>query len=341
MNTLLTLKKFPKSICTQTTPLNLDREHLIEASIVKYDDNSINFLPYIDPLEIYLEQHNSSVGKTWDLHNSLFSEKIFQYETQRIVEIAGGSGNIYKKFKRLNDNIKWTLIDLNPTIVDNTVNIIKSLYCPELIHENDVVVTSHFLEHVCYVEDFLKTLRSRNPKYHIFSIPNFKKFAESNFCSTLMFEHPHFLTDERVNFLLSKTGWEIVEKSYYNNHSVFYVTRPTQNININDVILTDESELIIRWINYIKEKTEYIKKYDKIYIFGAHFPYYYFLNFGVNEEQIVSVVDNDILKCNKRMYGTNTKVIHSSELPKNSKIVVEMGPYTEEIKHNLKNIEIL
>lgn len=334
MKTLVSIK-FPKSICVQNGELDLNKEQIIPAKIVVDDNNTIEFLPYIDPSEIYLAQHNSSLGKTWDLHNELFSKKVSDYENENIVEIGGGSGNIYKKCKLINDKIKWTLVDLNPTIVDDSICVIKDRYDPKYIKENDVVISSHFVEHVIDIEKYFEELRERNPKYHIFSIPNFKKYAEYKFCSTLMFEHPHFLTEERIQYILNKTKWKILEKSYYQDHSIFFVTSPDEKNCLVDMFSIDQSSLIVDWIEYIKNKAEQLKHIEKFYIFGAHFPYYYFLNFGIAEEQIIAVVDNDRLKSGKRMYGTNTKVIHSSDLPLNSDIVVEMGPYSNEIKENL------
>jgi hypothetical protein len=332
--------KFPKSICVQTGSLDPNRERIIPAQIVVIKNN-IEFLPYIDPLEIYLNQHNSSIGKTWDLHNDNFAKKIANYEYENIVEIGGGSGNIYKKYKLINKNINWTLIDLNPTIVDENVKVIKDKYNINYINKNDTVISSHFVEHINDIENYFVELRSKNPKYHIFSIPNFKKYAESKFCSTLMFEHPHFLTEERIEYILQKTQWRILEKNYYRDHSIFFVTEPSNHsVDIEDFNI-DQSQLIIDWIDYIKRRSEDVKRIEKFYVFGAHFPYYYFLNFGVKEEQIIAVVDNDKLKCGRRMYGTNTKVIHSSDLSVNSDIVVEMGPYTHEIKDNLLGMNFI
>lgn len=337
MRILYEIEKFPKSICPQSIEFDNKKELFISAKIVENLDGTIDFLPYVNPLEIYLEQHNSSIGKTWDIHNEFFAKKIFQYEKFNIIEIGGGSGNIYKKYKEINNKVKWTLIDLNPSIIDDELNLIKGKYNVDYINNNDTVISSHFLEHIVEIETFLTELRIKKPKYHIFSIPNFKKIIELNYCPTITFEHPHFLTEEVINYILKKTGWKIIDKTYYNNHSIFFVTIPIDYI-IDEKIKINQSHLIINWIEYIKNRAEKLKKFKKIYVFGAHYPFYYFLNFGVLEEQIISVVDNDITKVSKRMYGTNTKIVHPTELQPNSKIIVEMGPYTEEIKQKLKDI---
>ena len=78
---------------------------------------------------------------------------------------------------------------------------------------------------------------------------------------------------------------------------------------------------------------------DKFYVFGAHLTYYYLLNLGIDENRILAVVDNDLNKQGKRMYGTNTKVISPHELEEGANIFVEMGPYNKEIIKGLDNIK--
>jgi hypothetical protein len=341
MNTLFTFQKFPKSICSQDTPLS-DNEQLIEANIVEYEDGSIHFLPYIDPKEIYLNQHNNCVGEIWKQHYIEFSNFVSKYEKQNIVEIAGGNGNIFLNFKENNPNYKsWKIIDINPTSNyegDDRVNVVKGFYEPSFVNSNEVVISSHFVEHVFDLEIFLKELSNRNPKYHIFSLPNFKSFSSKNYTATIMFEHPNYLPEDYLEFILDKNGWEIVDKYYYKEHSIFYVTQPT---TIKNTILKFNNKSdIINMINYIKNRVEDIKD-KKFYVFGAHLTYYYLLNLGIKEEQIIAVVDNDSKKQNKRMYGTNTKIISSLDLPTNADVFLEMGPYNEEIKKSISNVNFI
>lgn len=341
MNILFTFPCFPKSICPQDTPLN-DHEHLIEAHIVEYEDGSVHFLPYVDPNEIYLSQHNNCVGETWKQHYIEFSTFISKYEKQNIVEIAGGNGDLFLNFKKTNPEYKnWKIIDINPTSNydgDDRVKVVQGLYESNFINKGDVVISSHFVEHVFDLNGFLKELLERNPKYHIFSLPNFKSFSSKNYTATIMFEHPNYLPEDYLDFILNKNGWEVVNKHYYKEHSIFYVTQPSTSKNIFSKFNSKID--IINMVNYIKNRVESIKD-KKFYVFGAHLTYYYLLNLGIKEEQIIAVVDNDPKKQNKRMYGTNTKIISPLDLPTDANLFLEMGPYNEEIKKSLPKINFL
>lgn len=341
MNILHTFPNFPLSVCTQTTQNPSPNEKLIEAHIVENEDGSIKFLPYIDPLDIYISQHNNCIGDTWKKHNEEFTKLILQYENSFIVEIAGGSGLVFSLYSKINPNFNsWKVIDINPSdlYIHPKVEKIKGLFESSQINENDVVISSHFVEHIFDLEKFLLDLKERNPKYHIFSLPNFKEFSKQNFPSTIMFEHPNYLPEEYLDYILHKNNWDIIDKIYYKDHSIFYVTQPTQS-QIVPTVFNIKSD-IINLIDFYKKRIKDIKD-EKFYVFGAHFTYYYLINLGINPDQIIAVIDNDPYKQNKRMYGTHTRVISPNEIPKDSKVFVEMGPYNEEIKKQLINVNFI
>ena len=338
METLLKLPNFPSSVCTQLGELN-DSEIMIDASIVEDDHGFIKFLPYIDPKQIYISQHNSSIGKTWEEHNDEFAKFINLTEQNKIIDIGGGSGNIYKSFLRLNALVDWTIIDLNPPSEYENLKIIKGLFKPEMINSGDVVVTSHFVEHLFDLNDFLIKLHKRKPSLHIFSLPNFSSYAKNHYCSTIMFEHPNYLAESCLEYILEVTGWEIIDKKYFKDHSIFFKTKPVEP-KITPPKFNIKGE-VIEFINYIKERVNQVKNYDKFYVFGAHFPLYYLLSLGINENQILAVIDNDVNKQNRRMYGTNLKVISPNEVPAGSKIFLEMGPYNKEIKEKFLSMNFI
>jgi hypothetical protein len=338
MRVIFDFERFPLSVCTQTGDLDAS-EKLIPARIVEEENGLIRFDPYIDPKLIYLTQHNSSIGKTWNGHNDQFAEFVSRVNPNKIVDIGGGSGNIYKSYLKINPDINWKIIDLNPTLKDPQVEIVQSLYNPNQINEGDIVITSHFLEHLNELEPFLQSLRERNPRYHVFSIPNFKEFSKSNYSATLMFEHPRYLVEEYVEAILASNGWKLTTKKYYDKHSIFFLTEPT--IKVENSIKMDYSLDIINMVKYLKSRASTIHEDQKIYVFGAHFTYYYLLNLGIKEDQIVAVLDNDPNKVGKRMYGTNTKVISPKEASVKYPVFLEMGPYNEEIKENINHLKFI
>lgn len=336
MKTLFKFDKFPLSVCTQQGNLT-SKEKLIEATIVEDEDGLITFLPFVDPKEIYLAQHNSSIGETWKNHNEQFAKYVLLYEKEKIVDVGGGSGNIYKSYVKYNSNVEWEIIDLNPTLENTSVKLTKGFYDPKYIQEGETVITSHFLEHLTDLKKFLIELRERAPKQHIFTLPNFKQYARNKYSATLMFEHPYYLTEDYLNYILNATGWKIVDKQYFRDHSIFFSTIPSTPIEAK--IKFDYKEDINNLLQYMLDRVSKIKNISKFYVFGAHYTYYYLLNMGISVDQVIAVVDNDTSKQGKRMYGTTTKVISPQDVVEEANVFVEMGPYNNEIIKELNNVK--
>ena len=79
---------------------------------------------------------------------------------------------------------------------------------------------------------------------------------------------------------------------------------------------------------------------DNVYLFGAHVFSQTLLNFGIDENSIVSILDNDTKKQGKRLYGTNL-TIQSPEVLRDvdsPTVILRAGVYTEEIKDQILNI---
>jgi len=335
-NILYNIKQLPLSICTRNTSIIQSEEKLIDASIVN-DNNIIKLLPVVDESEIYLEQHNVSDGEMWKNHNRQFVDFIKRCSPTKILEIGGGSGNIYKEYR---PKIPWTIIDLNPTI--NTYNnliVIRKEFLYTDIKEEDTLIASHFFEHISNHEEFLLTLKRKKVKNFIISIPNMLEYMKYNFPS-LHFEHPVLVTENYIDFICNKTGWKIVSKKHYKDHSIFY------HLEVSDIGICKkyninyELNILDAFFSHIKRRIIKLRNY-KFYMFGAHFPLYYFLSLGLSEDNILGVIDNDTKKQNKRMYGLNIFTYSPLDIPVGSNICIEMGPYTEEIKQNLDQYNII
>lgn len=330
MQIVCELKNFPASICTRDLSSNIDDDKLYDASIIE-DDGLIKFVPEIPLEEIYIEQHNASNGIVWSGHNTEFSNFIKSHNPSKVLEIAGGSGNIaFNLYKDIN----WRIIDLNPEI-NLDIKVLQKEFEFTDVKDDEWVVCSHFVEHLSNQKLFFEGLRARNTKGIFFSIPNLIEYVKHRF-PAIHFEHPTLVTEEYIEYILSITGWSIVQKEFYNNHSIFYYVVPMKSV---DVIFCNNNtalNLMHECLESYKNRIDKIKN-NKFYFFGAHFVYYYYRSLGMNEKNVLGVIDNDPKKQNRRMFGSNITTLSIDSVPKGSKILVDMGPYHREIVDRLKS----
>jgi hypothetical protein len=84
-----------------------------------------------------------------------------------------------------------------------------------------------------------------------------------------------------------------------------------------------------------------LQKDQKLYLFGAHIFSQYLISFGLNVNLLECIIDNDVNKQGKRLYGTDLKVFSPKILSKDNDpvVILKAGVYNQEIKKNiLENI---
>ena len=307
------------------------------------------------PLDVvYKEEHGSgTVGKAWDDHHQAFANFISKWEIGSVLEIGGLHGTLAKKIKKINGDIKWTIIEPNPINVDAIpAKVIRGFFDKNFKSDDnyDCIVHSHVLEHIYDVDSFMKSISNfiKNGDLMIFSVPNMGVMIERQYNNCLNFEHTMLLGEEHIQYLLTKYGFKLAEKEYYkDDHSIFYVVTKVHDDKPKE-FTTDTyekykkffSEYIIKHLDDVNKINEVINNVDiPVYLFGAHIFSQYLISFGLDTANIVGLLDNDLSKSGKRLYGTNL----ISSLPKILKdipeaiVILRAGVYNNEIKEDILN----
>ena len=151
-----------------------------------------------------------------------------------------------------------------------------------------------------------------------------------------------------VDVLLENYGFRILEKEYYNEHSIFYASEKcAQSTDMDFPNLYEQNKrLFSEFIGYHNELIVDLNKKieassNPIYLFGAHEFAQFLIAFGLDTSKIICLLDNGPQKIGKRLYGTNLW----TESPKILKdkgiinIILKAGIYNDEIKKDiLENI---
>jgi len=227
-----------------------------------------------------------------------------------------------------------------------------------LVDKFDIVVHSHLFEHIYQAETFLQAIHlslKKNGK-HIFAIPNMEPMVKKGIASAINFEHPFYLDQKSVDYLLKKNGFRIIEKKLFGNaHSIFYKTVKTAPVkNIKFTSSFKKNNRIFRnlennWINDIKKINKILNnKNNNIYLFGAHIFSQMLIFNGLNIENVSNILDNDPDKQGEYLYGTSFKVASPMILKDILRplVILRAGEYNKEIidyitKHINRNVEFV
>jgi hypothetical protein len=304
------------------------------------------------PLDlVYGFPHNDAIGQIWENHHQKFCEFIFSHKNKSILEIGGGAGRLAKLAIEKNNHLNWTLLEPNfnyEKIDSENITVENTWFDSNYkINKNiDAIIHSHVFEHVYDPINFLLSIRDKMAEdtLHIFSIPNLFKFLENKYTNSICFEHTAFLSEDIVDVLLANCGFEVVNKEYYLEHSIFYSCKKSniKNIKYPSFIYEKNKNLFLDFLSYHKNIIEEINNklvsFDgKVYMFVAHIFSQNMIFNGLNIDRIESVLDNSKMKQGKRLYGTNF-IVESPNILKeksNSAIIINAGSYTEEIKKDI------
>lgn len=354
---LYTFKDFPVFIWCTEKQENTDLLADMSFSICK--DSWIIQLDKILPLDlIYSEYHSEALWWIWKEHHQEFAKYLAEFTWNDILEIWWWNWYLAKNFLEKNKDKNRTIIEPTPNtksewnliviawIFDNIFKIEKSI---------DTITHSHVFEHIYNPLEFMWHISNFQKDWdkHIFSVPNLFKYLENHFTNCINFEHTIFLTEYFIDYLLNLYWYEIINKKYFKEHSIYYTAIKKSNIK--------KIELKSKYVEYKKMFEEYliynnkiiksinkkIQSFDwKIYLFGAHVFSQYLIHQWINTEKIIWIMDNSIIKEWKRLYWSKYTVFNPKILQGEKKIwiILRAGQYQEEIRKQLleinPNIEI-
>ncbi len=318
--------------------------------------NGVIQLNNLIPLDVlYQADHDAGVvGGIWLEQHKEFARFISKFNPKSVLEIGGAHGILSREIKKLS-KVDWLILEPNPSPVEGVdIEFIKGFFDSRFSIEKEVdtIVHSHVLEHIYYPDEFLDNISKllKEGQNLIFSLPNMEEMLKRNYTNCLNFEHTFFITEPYIEHLLSRHGFRKITKQYFkDDHSIFYsyvkdaqqkiIDLPSDLYEYNRKIYLDFLEYHHKLIESINQKINETLEDQPIYLFGAHVFSQYLIHCGLLTSRIEYLLDNDINKQDKRLYGTNIKVKSPKILSYviNPVIILKAGVYSEEIKFDILN----
>lgn len=302
---------------------------------------------------LYAETHNSSFGKVWEDHHHEFADFISSYMPESVLEVGGGNGRLALYYMEKHPFTNWIINEPSNAVplMGVRASYIRGFFKNKIEEiarsEYDVIVHSHLLEHIYEPNSFLGLCSSilKENQYMCFSIPNLRAQLEKKYSNALNFEHTYYLTEPYIYWMLSHNSFEVIEKKYFmDDHSIFFSCKKSssvQPISMDKGLYQTNKKVFYDYISYytnlVNRINRYISKHENVFLFGAHIFSQNLICFGLDTSCINMILDNDPLKQNKRMYGTNLNV-ESPEVLKSIKdpiVILKCGSYNNEIKENI------
>lgn len=316
--------------------------------------NNVQLRHLLDLNLIYSINHNTEiVGNLWNNHYTSFLKFVNNgFDNKTILEVGDPSAKIAKLTDHYN---KWIIVEKNPNCDSfDKVEFINKFFEEEFAIDDkiDVIVHSHFFEHLYEPKEFLKKCHSilSEDGDMFFSIPDLRNFLEGDFLpnSILQFEHTYFIDKVYLEYLCQLTGFYIVKTENYNNHSVFFHLKKVDNQN-KELIKAHQIkhhfiEKYQKLINKIEIINREIKGDNNVFLYGSHVTSQSYLYNGLNNSNIKGLLDGSSAKIGKYLYSTDLFTYNPDIIKSFDKVTVicsHMGIYKEEISNKLISINPL
>lgn len=353
------IKNFPVSM--SCVPLDFDSYKYMDMNVqICKKTGLLQLKSYPNFDDMYITPHNISYGKVWHNLFDLFSIKlnnlINKHNLHNILEIGGGS--LLLASKLLNNGKINTYVEYEKNLsTDYVINNDKLKLIKEYFTENskldnkpNIIIHSHVLEHVCNQDLFIKLLSNTIDRngYHCFIVPNLKSTYSQYYGNSFNFEHNVLITEEYIDIILNNNKFEIIEKEYYLDHSIIYITKYNNNIttileypnlyNEHKLLAYNFKKYYETLIININNQIKNVK--EPIYLFGGHIFSQYLIMFGLDTTNIKIILDNSKEKENHKLYGTELIIKKPNIIINdiNPYIIVKAASYQNEIEQQLFNL---
>lgn len=313
----------------------------------------IQLNPIIPLEEIYKQSHGSGkIGSLWHEHHLEFAKFIKYHSPNSVLEIGGGSGILAQLYQKNYKPIDWLIVEPNLTKLDDPNIKVADIFFDENFNTDfnfDTIVHSHVFEHVFYPKIFLQNIKkqlSYNKKM-IFSVPNLSEMFSRFYTNCINFEHTVLLTDNYIDFLLSQYNFKILDKKFFKeDHSIFYAVKLVDSntkVDLSNNLYNHNKKSFLAYVNHFENQilsiNNLLSDNKEIFLFGAHIFSQFLINRGLDISNIKGIIDNDLNKQKKRLYGTNLYVSSPKILKqiKNPTIILKVANYADEIKKDIIN----
>lgn len=304
--------------------------------------------------DIYKINHADSTGTTMVNLHKINKNLIIKYKDniKNIIEIGSSKGvladNILEDFK-----LNYYIIE--PSFFGNRSNkiIIDDFY--ENVEDSNIdantIIISHVFEHFYEPNEILKKIsKNKNIKNFFLVWPDLEYYINNNVLHVLNTEHTYYVDNDFIIKILESYGFNLIEKEYYNGHSVlFYFSRYTF-IEIKEINYINKNYSLDLYYNNIFNNINRcnnllnINNHYQKYIWPASIHSLYLLIFGLDEKLLDGMLDNSLNKIGKKLYGTNLEIQSFNKIieenNENIFIILNGGIFNIEVENKIKNSNI-
>lgn len=341
----------------------------------------------IDPQVLYAKNYSYLTGTTntfkkhFDKYSKWIIKKCNLKKSSLVLDVGSNDGTCLNYFKKK----KMEVVGIDPAKIPckiankkgiNTLNNFLNFKTARLLEKKygkfDFITSHNVLAHIENINEVFKSIYFllKDDSYFCFEVGYFKFVLKKNYFDTVYHEHLDYHHAKPLIKFLEKIGFIIKHISSNNIQGgtirilakkVPKAKSLNKNLSINNYMLNEEKFFKLNQIRLQFSKFQeamnklnflvnnLVKKKEKVYAYGSPTKASLLLiSANLNKGFIRYTFEDNSLKCNKYIPGTDIKIISSNKISvyKPKFIIILAWNFTEEIrkrleKTSLKNINLI
>jgi len=307
-----------------------------------------------DLSEIYKINHADSTGTTMINLHKKNKDLILKYKEKitNVIEIGSSKGVLADLIL---ENLDFKYFIIEPSFFGERKNkiIIDDYY--ENVDDSNInantIIISHVFEHFYEPNKILeKIYLNKNITNFFLVFPDLEHYINNNVLHVLNTEHIYYIDNDFLIKVLESYGFNLVEKEYYNGHSVLFYFNRDEFIEKKQINCVNTNYSLDLYYNNIFTNVDKcnsllnINTNCKKYIWPSSIHSLYLFIFGLDEKLLDGMLDNSLNKIGQKMYGTNLEIISFDKIieenDENTFLILNGGVFNIEVENKVKNSNI-
>jgi hypothetical protein len=100
---------------------------------------------------------------------------------------------------------------------------------------------------------------------HILAFPDIERFMKRKYTNAMNFEHTFFLSEYVSDYLFTKAGFKIIDKTRYHDYDLFYTLEKVEDKDLPEIIDFDNKYDTYKknFLEFLSYHEELIKKFNQ------------------------------------------------------------------------------
>lgn len=307
----------------------------------------ISPLPTVD--RIYQAGHATGLGAAWKRHHIAFANFLVSHARGALVDVGGGSGTLAIAYRNAGGHAPFTILEpnaLRAADLPGDVMVMDGfLEAPALAATGaTTIIMCHMFEHATDLRAALTAINAALPDSGRICLawPELEHWTAKGAAGALNFEHGIYLTVPRLLTLLAEFGWQEAARERWTENDTLFLALERGSAAV-EATRSNADQAVPEYFLRLRRQANAAQRaaashVGDVFLMPASVYSQSLLALGLDEKNLIGLLDNAVAKQGRRLYGTQLNVFPVTALlgATGPLVILNGGAHNFEIAQGLR-----